>query len=211
MRRKKIEVDESIRILLVDDDEKLLDAVSHMLTTKGYYCKSTGNADETIETIKKENIDILIIDYLMVEITGLQIVKQVREFNQDIYIILLTTHVDLMPPVKALLNYDIDSYSEKSADFNDLMQKVLIATKTIKKFQKYNSETNLQNFPKNLKRMRARQNMTQEQLGDILGVTRSTIANYEAGINRPSIKQMQKLAEYFGVSIDYLLGDEIVS
>ncbi|MEN8905577.1 MAG: helix-turn-helix domain-containing protein [Clostridiales bacterium] len=211
MRRKKIEVDESIRILLVDDDEKLLDAVSHMLTTKGYYCKTTGHADETIETIKKENIDILIIDYLMVEITGLQIVKQVREFNQDIYIVLLTTHVDLMPPVKALLNYDIDSYSEKSADFNDLMQKVLIATKTIKKFQKYNSDTNLQNFPKNLKRMRARQNMTQEQLGDILGVTRSTIANYEAGINRPSIKQMQKLAEYFGVSIDYLLGDEIVS
>jgi DNA-binding NtrC family response regulator len=210
MRRKKIEVDESIRILLVDDDEKLLDAVNHMLSSKGYYCQCTSNADETIETIKKDNIDILIIDYLMVEITGLQIVKQVREFNQDIYIILLTTHVDLMPPVKALLNYDIDSYSEKSADFDDLVQKVLIATKTIKKFQKYNSETNLQNFPKNLKRMRARQNMTQEQLGDILGVTRSTIANYEAGINRPSIKQMQKLAEYFGVSIDYLLGDEIV-
>lgn len=210
MRRKKIEVDESIRILLVDDDEKLLDAVNHMLTSNGYYCKSTSSADETIDIIKSDNMDILIIDYLMIEITGLQIVKQVREFNQDIYIILLTTHVDLMPSDKALLNYDIDSYSEKSADFGDLLQKVLIATKTIKKFQKYNSETNLQNFPKNLKRMRARQNMTQEQLGDILGVTRSTIANYEAGINKPSIKQMQKLAEHFGVSIDYLLGDEVI-
>lgn len=206
--RRKVELDEELKILLVDDDRDLLDSIKHMLNSQGYYCITNDDPEKTVELIKKENIDILIIDYIMVEVTGLQIVRQVRAFNSEIYIILLTTHVKLMPPIQALRNYDIDSYSEKNPNYDDLIQKVIIADKTINKYQKYNSDTDVQNFPANLKRLRSKSAITQEQLGELLGVTRSTIASYENGINHPSIKQMRKLAEHFGVSIDYLLGND---
>ena len=60
-----------------------------------------------------------------------------------------------------------------------------------------------------IKRLRLQHGLTQEELGNIIGVQKSAIRKYESGavqnIKRTSIK---KLADYFGVSPSYLLGYE---
>lgn len=55
-----------------------------------------------------------------------------------------------------------------------------------------------------LKMMRKRKGFTQQQLADKLGVTRSTISNYEIGRRRPSVSEIIKLTEIFGVNLDFL-------
>lgn len=54
--------------------------------------------------------------------------------------------------------------------------------------------------------LRKDKGMTQEMLAEYLNVTRSSIGNYEKGVNEPSLQVVTKLCELFGVSADYLLG-----
>ncbi|MCR8987894.1 helix-turn-helix transcriptional regulator [Brevibacillus laterosporus] len=57
-----------------------------------------------------------------------------------------------------------------------------------------------------LKASRKAKKLTQADLSKLVGINRSTYAKYEIGINEPDNDTLQKLADFFGVSIDYLLG-----
>lgn len=59
---------------------------------------------------------------------------------------------------------------------------------------------------KRLKELRLQHGMTQTQVGDVIGVSCVTIGRYEAGEREPSNAKISALADYFGVSIDYLMG-----
>lgn len=62
------------------------------------------------------------------------------------------------------------------------------------------------NFPSRLKSLRISNNLTLEQLGKELGSTRATIGNYENSNKKPSLEMLIKIADYFDVSVDYLIG-----
>jgi HTH-type transcriptional regulator, competence development regulator len=57
-----------------------------------------------------------------------------------------------------------------------------------------------------LKACRKAKKLTQQELSVTLGINRSTYAKYETGDNEPDNETLQKLADFFGVSVDYLLG-----
>jgi putative transcriptional regulator len=52
--------------------------------------------------------------------------------------------------------------------------------------------------------LRKKFNLTQDQLAEKIGVTQSTIAFYEAGTKDPGKQNKIKLAQYFGVTVEYL-------
>ena len=54
--------------------------------------------------------------------------------------------------------------------------------------------------------MRTAREITQQQIADYLEVERATISNYERSASYPSTESLLKLAQYFNVSTDYLLG-----
>lgn len=56
--------------------------------------------------------------------------------------------------------------------------------------------------------LRKKNNISQKELGKIVNLNQRTISNYETGIAEPDLYTIRKLAEYFNVSIDYLLGSE---
>lgn len=68
------------------------------------------------------------------------------------------------------------------------------------------------NFATTLKNLREANNVTQEQLAEYLKVSRPTVAGYETKSRQPDYERLEKIAEYFHVSIDYLvkgLDDEV--
>lgn len=64
-------------------------------------------------------------------------------------------------------------------------------------------------FPQILKQLRTARSMTQDDLAGILKVSRSTVAGYEARNNQPDYDKLVQIADYFNVTIDYLLSGEI--
>ena len=63
-------------------------------------------------------------------------------------------------------------------------------------------------FGNKLKYLRQQANLSQEELSKIFGVRKSTISNWENDHGEPSYEKLRDIAEYFDVSIDYLLGYE---
>lgn len=61
-------------------------------------------------------------------------------------------------------------------------------------------------FPQRLKELRMAKKVTQEELGQHLGFRDSTISQYESGSREPDYDTLLKIAEFFGVTTDYLLG-----
>lgn len=60
-------------------------------------------------------------------------------------------------------------------------------------------------FSVRLKELREAYKLNQTELGEILGVTNQTVSNWENGNIAPSIEMVEKIANYFKVSVDYLL------
>ncbi|MDR6880388.1 helix-turn-helix transcriptional regulator [Bacillus sp. 3255] len=61
-------------------------------------------------------------------------------------------------------------------------------------------------FSNRLKYLRNQKNMTQEQLGQKINVTKVSISGYENSNRTPDMETLQKIADFFEVSVDYLLG-----
>lgn len=62
-------------------------------------------------------------------------------------------------------------------------------------------------FPVRLKNLRKDKGRTQEEMSELLNVRRSTYGEYERGKIVPPIDKMKMLADYFGISVDYLMGN----
>ena len=55
--------------------------------------------------------------------------------------------------------------------------------------------------------LRNKAKITQQELANVLGISRGTIGMYEIGKRDPDTETLKKIAQYFNVSIDYLLGN----
>lgn len=59
---------------------------------------------------------------------------------------------------------------------------------------------------KNLKKLRTQAGISQQQLADVIGVSQQSINKYENHNIEPDIHTIIALADYFGISVDYLIG-----
>jgi len=82
MRPKKI-------ILCVDDNEQDLSVLKFMLTTKGYKVVSAGNAREAIERFGEFQVDLVLADHTMPQMTGGQLVDRLKKMAPHVPMILL--------------------------------------------------------------------------------------------------------------------------
>lgn len=61
-------------------------------------------------------------------------------------------------------------------------------------------------FSDNLRILRAEYRLTQQDIGDIVGLTAQAVSKWENNLAEPDNESLKKLAKHFNVSVDYLLG-----
>lgn len=54
-----------------------------------------------------------------------------------------------------------------------------------------------------LKTLRKGRKLTQEKAAELLGITRATVSNYEVGRRSPHISELKRIADFYGVGLDY--------
>lgn len=83
-------MNENIRILIVDDDEKICKLFEISLGEEGIDVDYLLNGNDALEKIKSKKYDVIFLDYIMPEIDGIQLLKMIREFNKDIPVVMIT-------------------------------------------------------------------------------------------------------------------------
>ena len=119
------------RIIAVDDEEGIVDSLSIFLKRSGYDFIGVTDPEEAIEKVRNEHFDLMILDFIMTPIHGDQVVEEIRKFNKDLYILLLTGHKDLAPPLETIKRLDIQGYCEKSDKFDQLLLLIESGIKSI--------------------------------------------------------------------------------
>ncbi len=120
------------KIIAVDDEEGIVDSLSIFLKRSGYEYTGVTNPQEAIEKVKNEHYDLMVLDFIMTPFHGDQVVEEIRKFNKDLYILLLTGHKDLAPPLDTIRRLDIQGYCEKSDKFDQLLLLIESGIKSIK-------------------------------------------------------------------------------
>ncbi len=131
------------KIIVVDDEIGIIDSLSIFLKRSGYNFTGVTNPLEAIERVRNEHFDLMLLDFIMTPIHGDQVIEEIRKFNKELYILLLTGHKDLAPPLETIRKYDIQGYCEKSDKFDQLLLLVESGIKSIaqmKLIKKINTE-----------------------------------------------------------------------
>lgn len=132
MRKNMITAESNgYKIIVVDDEQGIVDSLSIFLKRSGYDFTGLTNPLEAIERVRNEHFDMMILDFIMDPIHGDEVVEEIRKFNKDLYILLLTGHKDLAPPLETIKRLEIQGYCEKSDKFDQLLLLIESGIKSI--------------------------------------------------------------------------------
>jgi DNA-binding response OmpR family regulator len=123
---------EEKKILVMDDDPDILDAVTWILESRGYQVVTARDGLEGLATLKSENPDLMILDLLMPKMDGFAVFKELRDPRwskyQDIPILILSSVREEASRRRYELEtgheLDVDDYVEKPMDPNVLLERV---------------------------------------------------------------------------------------
>lgn len=110
-------------ILLIDDEEILRRTLSDDLEENGFQVTTASNGLEGIEAYKTQNHDLVIVDLIMEGINGLQVIKEIKNFQPKAQVIILTGHGTLESAIHGL-HLKIQDYVIKPIKLDDLLSKI---------------------------------------------------------------------------------------
>ena len=154
------------KILVIDDEQGVIDSLKVYLGKEGYIVEGETNPLLGIENIRNNYYDILILDYIMMPINGDKVIEEIRKFNKDIYIIILTGHKSVAPPIETIRRLNIQGYLEKTNKFEQILLmiessvKSIIQLEEIKKKNKEIEETYIESIETLRKIVEAKDNYT---------------------------------------------------
>lgn len=110
MERKK-------KILSIDDEENIRLLLSCELEDEGYEVISLGDPLQAMKIIEEEQPDIIILDIKMPQLSGIELLKMIRDKYYDLPVILLSAYSSFKRDIAAMAS---DYYLVKSADLSEL-------------------------------------------------------------------------------------------
>ena len=128
---------DKMKILVVDDEELIRNVIKEYLLIEGYEVIEAGDGLAAINEVKKENIDLIIMDIMMPKMDGYQAIKEIKEIK-DIPCIMLSARKE---EYDKLIGFDIgvDDYVTKPFSPKELVARVkAILKRSIGESEKYN-------------------------------------------------------------------------
>ncbi len=118
-------------ILVVDDNGIVLDSVSRLLKLHGFSVTPCNDANEVIGCLREKNFSAVLTDIEMPGLSGMELLKRIKEFNTDIPVVVMTGHLGTGMTEKAASHGAVDFITkpfnpaylvramEKAVDKND--------------------------------------------------------------------------------------------
>ena len=111
------------RVLIVDDEKEFVDLVSERLTMRDYDVTACYSGEEALETVKKYNFDIVVLDILMPGIDGIETLREIKRIKPLTEVILLTGHAAVNTAIEGMRLGAYD-YLTKPCEISDMVTKL---------------------------------------------------------------------------------------
>jgi DNA-binding response OmpR family regulator len=105
-----------MKILVVDDEKNILKLYKAELEDEGYDIVTANSGKEALDVFRQENPDLVTLDIMMPDIDGIQVLRQLKQENPQIPVIMLTAY-DYRDDFSVWVS---DAYVVKSSDLTNL-------------------------------------------------------------------------------------------
>jgi DNA-binding response OmpR family regulator len=114
------------KLLVIEDDVDLAVALKDSLSERGFNVTAVNTGEEGVQLIKSESFDIVLLDWLLPGMSGLEVLKEVDEVRQAKRLpVIILSNVDNPDDIKAAREYEIAEYLVKTDwRLDDVVQKI---------------------------------------------------------------------------------------
>jgi len=109
-----------LNILVVEDGQSQREMLRDFLVREGHTVAEAENGDTAIQSVLKGHFDMILLDYKMPGMDGMQVLKEVKKINPEIDVIIITAYGTIETAVEAMKEGAID-YITKPVEFDDLL------------------------------------------------------------------------------------------
>ena len=113
------------RIFIIEDEPSIIQLVQHNLEKNGFIVSSSLNGNDGLKELKKFQPDLLLLDWMLPDLSGIEICKNIRKDNsfKNLPVIMLTAKGEEEDKIKGL-DSGVDDYLTKPFSFNELMARI---------------------------------------------------------------------------------------
>ena len=90
------------KILIIEDNEDMVFTLSKVLKKEGYHIYSSNTGEEGLKIFQQELIDLVLLDLKLPKINGIEVLKRIKEMDNDIIAIMMTALNDAKPAIDAM-------------------------------------------------------------------------------------------------------------
>src|SRR5271157_5802266 len=109
-----------LNILVVEDGQSQREMLRDFLIREGHTVAEAENGDTAIQSVLKGHFDMILLDYKMPGMDGMQVLKEVKKINPEIDVIIITAYGTIETAVEAMKAGAID-YITKPVEFDELL------------------------------------------------------------------------------------------
>ncbi|MCL4364683.1 response regulator transcription factor [Patescibacteria group bacterium] len=112
-----------MHILIIEDDERIAGNIKILLKASGYQTTVSENGEDGLFQAEEENFDAIVMDWMLPDISGVDICKKLRQKNNPVPILMLTAKSQLDDKIKGL-SYGADDYLTKPFAKEELIVRI---------------------------------------------------------------------------------------
>ena len=118
------------RVLLVDDEEEFVSALSERLELRGIEVESALNGEDALAIMVEKTFEVVILDVMMPGMGGLEVLKQIKSTHPNTQVILLTGHGATKEGIEGMRLGAFD-YLIKPVDIEEMLERMKEAARTV--------------------------------------------------------------------------------
>lgn len=193
-----------IKILIVDDDNDICEYMELLLTQSGYGVSTFQEPRQALDALKKEEFHVVVLDLMMPEISGMEVLEEIRQFDSDIAIVIFTGNPTVDTAVKSM-KFNVSDYIKKPFDIDEFtlsLEKILREKGLLTDPE----EQMLKEIGQNIRRLRKDQDLTLKQMARRTGLSVSLLSQIERAESSASVSSLFKLTRALDCRLTDLFG-----
>ncbi|MPQ31104.1 response regulator transcription factor [Clostridium estertheticum] len=129
-----------MKILLIDDEESILNLVRMNLVLEGFEVITSSTGNNGIMAFQDENPDLVLLDLMLPDLDGYEVMKKIQQINREIPIILLTAKGQLNDKLLGL-QLGADDYITKPFDSREIILRIRAISRRINQSKRHNENS----------------------------------------------------------------------
>lgn len=121
-----------IKILLVDDEPDFLETMASIIKEWDYDVIDVSSGKEAIDAVMGKNPDIVVLDYMMPEMDGVSVLKEIRKIDGKLPVIMFTAHPDIKV-IKGTEKLGVSAFIPKLSTFSNVLSSLKATIEMIRK------------------------------------------------------------------------------